>query len=68
MAEGEVNPKAFPLAKSELAVKIFDLVQQAQNYKVLKKVCLVYNIPALVFVVEGIWYIVMIGVVLNKTT
>jgi U4/U6 small nuclear ribonucleoprotein SNU13 len=33
----EVNPKAFPLSDSELTVSILDLVQQASNYKQLKK-------------------------------
>ena len=32
-----VNPKAYPLAESELTVSILDLVQQATNYKQLKK-------------------------------
>jgi len=32
-----VNPKAFPLADSELTVAILDAVQQASNYKQLKK-------------------------------
>ena len=32
-----VNPKAYPLADAELSVKIMDLVQQANNYKQLKK-------------------------------
>ena len=32
-----VNPKAYPLADSDLTVKILDLVQQASNYKQLKK-------------------------------
>jgi U4/U6 small nuclear ribonucleoprotein SNU13 len=32
-----VNPKAYPLADSELQVTIMDLVQQAANYKQLKK-------------------------------
>lgn len=31
------NPKAYPLADSELTVAILDLVQQASNYKQLKK-------------------------------
>jgi ribosomal protein L7Ae-like RNA K-turn-binding protein len=31
------NPKAFPLADTQLANKIIDLVQQAENYKQLKK-------------------------------
>ena len=31
------NPKAYPLADSELQVTIMDLVQQAANYKQLKK-------------------------------
>merc|ERR1711903_69181 len=33
----EANPKAFPLAKPDLASSILDLVQQAANYKQLKK-------------------------------
>jgi len=38
MAESdEVNPKAYPLAPTELTGKILDLVQQASNYKQLKK-------------------------------
>ena len=37
MAEKAVNPKAFPLAGPELTHKILDLVQQASNYKQLKK-------------------------------
>ncbi len=32
-----VNPKAYPLADSELTVAIFDAVQMASNYKQLKK-------------------------------
>lgn len=32
-----VNPKAYPLADGDLTVKILDLVQQASNYKQLKK-------------------------------
>ncbi|XP_065826773.1 NHP2-like protein 1 [Oscarella lobularis] len=37
MAEEAVNPKAYPLANSQLTVTILDLVQQAMNYKQLKK-------------------------------
>jgi U4/U6 small nuclear ribonucleoprotein SNU13 len=37
MADEEVNPKAFPLAKPDLMSSILDLVQQAANYKQLKK-------------------------------
>ena len=37
MAESASNPKAFPLADAELTVEILDLVQQAVNYKQLKK-------------------------------
>ncbi|OLY80066.1 13 kDa ribonucleoprotein-associated protein [Smittium mucronatum] len=33
----EVNPKAFPLADSNLGDQILNLVQQAANYKQLKK-------------------------------
>merc|ERR1711966_193194 len=33
----EVNPKAFPLAPPDLSVTILELVQQAANYKQLKK-------------------------------
>merc|ERR1711862_640697 len=32
-----VNPKAYPLAKENLTVTILDVVQQAVNYKQLKK-------------------------------
>ena len=35
---GEVNPKAYPLADAKLTQTILDLVQQACNYKQLKKV------------------------------
>ena len=35
--EEEVNPKAYPLAKENLTATILDLVQQAANYKQLKK-------------------------------
>ena len=31
------NPKAYPLSDAELTVTILDLVQQASNYKQLKK-------------------------------
>ncbi|XP_071107240.1 NHP2-like protein 1 isoform X1 [Haliotis cracherodii] len=33
----EVNPKAYPLADAKLTQDILDLVQQAANYKQLKK-------------------------------
>jgi U4/U6 small nuclear ribonucleoprotein SNU13 len=33
----EFNPKAYPLADEELNKNILDLVQQAMNYKQLKK-------------------------------
>ncbi|PWA59824.1 ribosomal protein L7Ae/L30e/S12e/Gadd45 family protein [Artemisia annua] len=36
-AESGVNPKAYPLADAQLAITILDLVQQAANYKQLKK-------------------------------
>ncbi|KAF7840899.1 NHP2-like protein 1 [Senna tora] len=32
-----VNPKAYPLADAQLTITILDLVQQASNYKQLKK-------------------------------
>ena len=32
-----VNPKAYPLADAQLTTTILDLVQQAANYKQLKK-------------------------------
>jgi U4/U6 small nuclear ribonucleoprotein SNU13 len=32
-----VNPKAYPLADAQLTMTILDLVQQASNYKQLKK-------------------------------
>lgn len=38
MQTGEtVNPKAYPLADAQLTITILDLVQQAANYKQLKK-------------------------------
>ena len=36
-AEAKVNPKAYPLADSKLTVSILELVQQATNFKQLKK-------------------------------
>jgi U4/U6 small nuclear ribonucleoprotein SNU13 len=33
----EINSKAFPLADAELTVAVLDMVQQASNYKQLKK-------------------------------
>merc|ERR1712065_66114 len=36
-ADTGVHPKAYPLAGSSLTVTILDLVQQAANYKQLKK-------------------------------
>ena len=33
----EVNPKAYPLADPQLTVTILDLIQQAVNYKQLRK-------------------------------
>ncbi|CAK9137614.1 unnamed protein product [Ilex paraguariensis] len=37
MTAEAVNPKAYPLADSQLTITILDLVQQAANYKQLKK-------------------------------
>lgn len=36
-AESDVNPKAYPLADATLSKTILDLVQQAANYKQLRK-------------------------------
>lgn len=36
-AAAGVNPKAYPLADASLTISILDLVQQATNYKQLKK-------------------------------
>jgi U4/U6 small nuclear ribonucleoprotein SNU13 len=36
-ADDEANPKAYPLAPNELTVTILDVLQQAVNYKQLKK-------------------------------
>ncbi len=33
----EINPKAYPLADGQLTVKILNLVQQASNYKQMRK-------------------------------
>lgn len=35
--EADVNPKAYPLADATLTKTILDLVQQAANYKQLRK-------------------------------
>ncbi|CAH0473806.1 unnamed protein product [Peronospora belbahrii] len=37
MSDATVNPKAYPLADAKLTVSILDLVQQATNYKQIKK-------------------------------
>merc|ERR1711934_630070 len=37
MAEAEIHPKAYPLADADLTKSIMDLVQQAANFKQLKK-------------------------------
>eukprot|EP01135_Chromosphaera_perkinsii_P006555 Nk52_evm1s541 gene=Nk52_evmTU1s541 len=37
MGAETVNPKAYPLSNDDLTVTIMDLVQQAANYKQLKK-------------------------------
>ncbi|GLU09704.1 hypothetical protein SLE2022_265500 [Rubroshorea leprosula] len=37
MTQEAVNPKAYPLADAQLTMTILDLVQQAANYKQLKK-------------------------------
>lgn len=37
MSTEAINPKAYPLADAQLVVSILDLVQQATNYKQLKK-------------------------------
>merc|ERR1719450_1540666 len=37
MAEAAPNPKAFPLADAQLTITILDVIQQAANYKQLKK-------------------------------
>ena len=44
---GEISKKAFPLASADLTISILELIQQANNYKQLKKganegECLVY--------------------------
>ncbi|ONL95864.1 Ribosomal protein L7Ae/L30e/S12e/Gadd45 family protein [Zea mays] len=35
--ESAVNPKAYPLADAQLTIGIIDIIQQAANYKQLKK-------------------------------
>ncbi|GJN30854.1 hypothetical protein PR202_gb19192 [Eleusine coracana subsp. coracana] len=37
MSQEAVNPKAYPLADAQLTVTILELIQQAANYKQLKK-------------------------------
>ena len=48
MSDSTVNPKAYPLAKPDMAGSILDLIQQAANYK---------QIPLLI--VASIWYLVL---------
>ena len=49
--DNEVNPKAYPLADQALTTKILNLVQQAVNYKQLRKganeVIYLYNLTGL---------------------
>ena len=35
--QAEVNPKAFPLADADMTKKVLELIQQACNYKQLRK-------------------------------
>ena len=47
MPSAEVNPKAYPLADSELTITLLELVQQGSNYKQIKKgtkLCVTANI------------------------
>ena len=37
MSDNTVNPKAYPLAKPDMAGSILDLIQQAANYKQIRK-------------------------------
>jgi ribosomal protein L7Ae-like RNA K-turn-binding protein len=37
IGDGEINPKAYPLADAALTTKILNLVQQAVNYKQMRK-------------------------------
>ncbi len=37
MSDSTVNPKAYPLAKPDMAGSILDLIQQAANYKQIRK-------------------------------
>eukprot|EP00249_Psilotum_nudum_P014301 c24760_g2_i1 orf=701-1027(-) len=37
MSSEAVNPKAYPLADAQLTITIMDIVQQAANYKQLRK-------------------------------
>jgi len=41
-AEGDVNPKAYPLADAKLTKDILELVHQAQNY-VKQIFCCLFN-------------------------
>ena len=45
-----MNPKAYPLADAQLTITILDLVQQAANYKQLKKGANEGSVLCLVFV------------------
>eukprot|EP00003_Mantamonas_plastica_P029531 TRINITY_DN6_c0_g1_i10.p2 TRINITY_DN6_c0_g1~~TRINITY_DN6_c0_g1_i10.p2 ORF type:complete len:147 (+),score=50.26 TRINITY_DN6_c0_g1_i10:1188-1628(+) len=37
IGDDEVNPKAYPMATSQLTTSILDIIQQASHYKQLKK-------------------------------
>jgi hypothetical protein len=37
MGSEALNPKAYPLADAQLTITIMDIVQQAANYRQLKK-------------------------------
>ena len=48
----EVNPKAYPLADPQLTQKILELIQQASNYKQLKKGANEGNVNANIFTLQ----------------
>lgn len=50
-----VNPKAYPLADAQLTITILDLVQQAANYKQLKKGANEGNMLCLVLGEDFVW-------------
>ena len=71
MQTGEaVNPKAYPLADAQLTITILDLVQQAANYKQLKKGANegIYYYPSfsLHYTITSVTFLLVLTIVVNS--